>query len=64
MASYEEMAENDYNLTVSTYVEAEDTREKIDIKKLNSEIQQIVQREDELRKAIDLIIAEIEVANE
>lgn len=64
LASYEEMAENDYNLTVSTYVEAEDTREKIDIKKLNSEIQQIVQREDELRKAIDLIIAEIEVANE
>lgn len=63
-ASFEEMSENEYNLTVSTYVEAEDTREKIDIKKLNEEIQSIVKREDELRKAIDLIIAEIEVANE
>ena len=64
LAPYDEMSENDYNLTVSTYVEAEDTREKIDIKKLNCEIQQVVKREDELRKAIDLIIAEIEVANE
>lgn len=64
LASFEEIAENDYNLTVSTYVEAEDTREIIDIKKLNNDIQEIVKREDELRKAIDMIIAEIEVANE
>ena len=33
---------NDYNLSVSSYVEAEDTREKIDIEKLNAEIEQIV----------------------
>ena len=64
LASFGEIAENDYNLTVSTYVEAEDTKEIIDIKKLNNEIHEIVKREDELRKAIDLIIAEIEVANE
>ena len=48
------------NLSVSTYVEAEDTREKIDIRKLNAEIAEIVAREDELRKSIDAIIAEIE----
>lgn len=52
--------ENDYNLSVSTYVEAEDTREKIDIVKLNAEIEEIVLREDELREAIRNIVEEIE----
>lgn len=61
LSTYEEIEENDYNLTVSTYVEAEDTREIIDIVKLNAEIDEIVKRENELRKAIDIIIAEIEV---
>lgn len=61
MAGYEEVAENDYNLSVSTYVEAKDTREKIDIKKLNAEIEQIVAREQVLRDEIAKIIAEIEV---
>ena len=60
LASYDEIAENDYNLSVSTYVEAEDTREKIDIKKLNAEIREIVAREQTLRDEIDKIIAEIE----
>lgn len=60
LASYEEIAENDYNLSVSTYVEAEDTREKIDIVKLNAEIAEIVAREQVLREEIDKIIAEIE----
>ena len=53
--------EEGYNLSVSTYVEIEDTREKIDIKLLNKEIEEIVTRQDELRKAIDEIVAEIEV---
>lgn len=61
LAAYEEIREQDYNLSVSTYVEAEDTREKIDIVALNAEIQQIVAREDALRTEIDKIIAEIEV---
>ena len=60
LASYEEIANNDYNLSVSTYVEAEDTREKIDIVKLNEEIKRIVEREQILRDEIDKIIAEIE----
>ena len=62
LASYEEVEENDYNLSVSTYVEAEDTREKIDIQKLNAEIEEIVAREETLRKEIAAIIKEIEVA--
>ena len=56
-----EISEQDYNLSVSTYVEQEDTREKIDIVALNAEIEKIVAREQILREEIDKIIAEIEV---
>lgn len=58
--SLEEIRNEKYNLSVSTYVEQEDTREKIDIVKLNEEIKEIVAREEVLRKEIDKIIAEIE----
>lgn len=60
LADYAKISENDFNLSVSTYVEPEDTREKIDIKKLNAEITEIVAREQVLRAEIDKIIAEIE----
>ena len=56
-----EIEAQDYNLSVSTYVEQEDTREVIDIVELNKEIARIVKREEELRKEIDKIVAEIEV---
>jgi len=61
LAGYEEIEGNAYSLSVSTYVEAEDTREKIDIVKLNAEIEVIVAREQVLRDEIAKIIAEIEV---
>ena len=61
LATYDEIKENDYNLSVSTYVEAEDTREVIDIVALNAEIEEIVARENVLREEISKIIAEIEV---
>lgn len=60
LADYNEVVSNDYNLSVSTYVEAEETREKVDIVKLNVEIAEIVAREQKLRDDIDKIIAEIE----
>ena len=60
LASYEEVKEQNYNLSVSTYVEKEDTKEKIDIKVLNAKIEEIVKRENELRLEIDKIIKEIE----
>ena len=63
LATYDKIEENDYNLSVSTYVEAEDTREKIDIVQLNAQIKEIVARQVVLRKAIDDIVAEIEVNN-
>ncbi|MBP5357675.1 MAG: type I restriction-modification system subunit M [Treponema sp.] len=55
-----EIAENEYNLSVSSYVEAEDTREVIDIKVLNKQIDEIVAKENSLRAEIDKIIREIE----
>ncbi len=63
LADYEEIEKNDYNLSVSTYVEAEDTREKIDIVQLNAEIERIVAREQVLRDEIAKIIAEIEAGS-
>ena len=60
VVTYDEIAEQDYNLSVSTYVEQEDTREVIDIKELNREISEIVAREQVLRDEIEKIIAEIE----
>ena len=56
-----QIAENDYNLSVSSYVEAEDKREIIDIAKLNAEVAQTVKRIDVLRADIDEIIKELEV---
>ena len=52
--------ENDVNLSVSSYVEKKNTREKVDIKELNSEIEHIVVREQELREKIDAIVADLE----
>jgi len=63
LVSNKDIADNNYNLSVSTYIEKEDTREKIDIKVLNQQIKEIVAREDVLRKEIDKIIADIEGGN-
>ena len=60
MVSTDKVGEENYNLSVSTYVEKQDTREKVDIVKLNAEIKEIVAREQVLRDEIDKIIAEIE----
>ena len=60
LVSNKDIEENAYNLSVSTYVEKRDTREKIDIKVLNAKIKEIVAREDVLRQAIDKIIEDIE----
>lgn len=64
LVPYDEIKEQDYNLSVSTYVEQQDTREKIDIKKLNEEIKGIVAREEVLRGEIDKIVAELEGAGD
>lgn len=58
--THDAIAKNDYNLSVSAYVEAEDTREVIDITKLNAELKTTVAKIDKLRSEIDTIVAEIE----
>lgn len=60
LVNNDEIAQNEYNLSVSSYVEAEDTREVIDIKVLNAQIAEIVEKENKLRAEIDKIIAKIE----
>ena len=58
----EAIAGNSYNIAVSSYVEAEDTREEVDIVALNAEIAEIVARQAKLRSEIDAIIADLEGA--
>lgn len=60
LASYEEVHKNDFNLSVSSYVEQKDTREVIDIVKLNAELDELVAQENDLRAKIKALIAEIE----
>lgn len=58
--SFDAIQSNDYNLSVSSYEEAKDTREKVDIVQLNAELKTTVAKIDQLRKEIDAIVAEIE----
>jgi type I restriction enzyme M protein len=58
--SFEDIAANDYNLSVSSYVEAKDNREVVDIAQLNAELKTTVAKIDRLRAEIDAIVAEIE----
>ena len=55
----DEIKRNDFNLSVSTYVEAEDTREVIDIVELNRDLRKIVAKQQRLRDEIDRIVEEI-----
>jgi type I restriction enzyme M protein len=57
---FEKVAANDYNLSVSSYIDAKDKREVVDITRLNAELKTTVTRIDQLRRDIDAIVAEIE----
>lgn len=59
-AAQQTVKDNGYNLAVSSYVEAEDTREAVDIKQLNAEISETVAKIERLRREIDEVITEIE----
>ncbi|QXT63410.1 type I restriction-modification system subunit M [Tessaracoccus palaemonis] len=62
LVTNESIADNDYNIAVSSYVQAEDTREVVNIEELNAEIARIVARQAELRTSIDAIVADLENA--
>ncbi len=57
---FEKAVANDYNLSVSSYVEAKDTQEVVDIARINAELKITVARIEQLRSEIDAIVAEIE----
>ena len=57
---YNQIVENDYTLSVSSYIETRDTRPQTDIKELNARLRHIVARENELRTEIEKIVAELE----
>ena len=57
---FDKISDNDYNLSVSSYIEARDDREAVDIKALNAQIASIVMRQVELRTQIDMIVADLE----
>jgi type I restriction enzyme M protein len=61
LVTHEELKANSYNISVSSYVEQKDTREAVDITKLNAEIAEIVSRQQVLREQIDAIVADLEV---
>ena len=58
---FETIEANDYNLSVISYVVAEDTREIVDINELNAEIKTTVAKIDRLRADIDVIVAQIDL---
>ena len=60
LVSIDDIKSNDWNLSVSSYVEPEDTREQVDIVELNTRIAGIVERQQVLRASIDAIVAELE----
>ena len=60
LVPFDEIKENDYTLSVSTYVDAEDTREVIDIQALNAEIEDIVKKQAALRFSVDAIVQRLE----
>lgn len=62
LVTNKEIADNDYNLAVPSYVDGKDTREVVDITEVNAEITRIVARQQELRSEIDVIIADLESA--
>jgi type I restriction enzyme M protein len=60
LANYDEIVKNNYSLSVTNYVKAEDTREEVNIKVLNKSIKEIVRRQSELRTQIDAYVADLE----
>ena len=60
LAPYEKIKANDYNISVNSYLKITTKEEQIDIKELNKQIKEIVEKENNTRKELDKIIAELE----
>lgn len=60
LAAYEEVKENDYNISVNSYLKSKDTNPEIDIKEVNRKLAEIVPREEQIRKELEEIIRDLE----
>ena len=60
VAELSEVRGNDWNLSVFSYIQPEETREKIDIVKLNAEIKELEARNQKAREKLDALVEEIE----
>ena len=60
LVSNEEIANNDYNISINSYLKVASEEEEIDIVELNKNIQEIVAKQDQVRKELDAIIRELE----
>lgn len=61
LATYEEVKENDYNISVNSYLKTNLNEKKIDIKEVNKRLAEIIPRQEQLRKELEEIIRELEV---
>mgnify|MGYP003302640243 CR=1 FL=1 len=60
LAPYEEIKNNDYNISVTTYLKTIDEEIEIDIKELNERISKIVEHQCKTRKELDEIVKDLE----
>lgn len=61
MVSYDEIVSENYDLSVQTYVDEEDTREKVSILEINKTLKTIESRENDLRNKIDSFISQTSI---
>ena len=61
LATYEEIKDNDYNISVNSYLRANTENKKIDIKEVNRKLAEIVPRQQQIREELEAIIKELEV---
>ncbi len=61
LATYEEIKDNDYNISVNSYLRANTENKKIDINEVNRKLAEIVPRQQQIREELEEIIRELEV---
>ena len=61
LATYDEVTENDYNLSINSYIKSNEEKSNIDIKEVNSKLLEVVPRQQKIREELEKIIKELEV---
>ena len=61
LATYEEVKDNDYNISVNSYLKTNCEDNTIDIKAVNEKLSQVVPRQQKIREELEAIIKELEV---